>query len=259
MKYFSILFLSLVLIACKTETKAKVLSADDIINKSIEVSGGEKFMKTRINFDFRDRFYYSQRIDSDFVLMRVTTTVDNDSIIDILANEGFQRKTNDNKTIIVNDSMAKKYAASVNSVHYFSVLPYGLNDTAVNKKRLEDEKIKGKDFYKVKVTFNEEDGGEDYDDVFVYWIDKVSFKLSYLAYSYSEDDGMGMRFREAYNERYINGLRFVDYNNYKSDSKDINLSDLGKAFETNKLKLLSKIELENIEVNLIESKSLSQN
>ena len=62
-----------------------------------------------------------------------------------------------------------------------------------------------------------------------------------------------MRFREAYNERYVNSLRFVDYNNYKAEGTKIKLTELGKAFENNQLKLLSKIELENVKVNLIDN------
>ena len=102
------------------------------------------------------------------------------------------------------------------------------------------------------MTFNQEGGGEDYEDVFVYWTDKQSFKIGYVAYSYNEEDGVGMRFREAYNERYVNGLRFVDYKNYKTEDPETKLTDLGKAFEKNQLKLLSKIELENIDVDLID-------
>jgi hypothetical protein len=118
---------------------------------------------------------------------------------------------------------------------------------------LEEEKIKSKDYYKIKVTFNEDSGGEDYEDVFLYWIDKKSFKVDYVAYSYSETEGNGMRFRAAYNERYVNGIRFVDYNNYKAEDGSIQLLDLGKAFENNELELLSKIELENVNVDLIDN------
>ena len=59
---------------------------------------------------------------------------------------------------------------------------------------------------------------------------------------------MGTRFRGAYNERIVNGLRFVDYNNYKSGDESLDPLELDKAFETGKLKLLSKIELKNIVV-----------
>jgi hypothetical protein len=143
------------------------------------------------------------------------------------------------------------YRASVNSVHYFSVLPFGLNDKAVNKTLMGDDTIKTKDYFKVKVTFNPEGGGEDYEDVFIYWINKTNFKVDYLAYSYNEIDGKGLRFRQAYNERFVNGIRIVDYNNYKTENTSIPLEDLGTAFDTDKLVLLSKIELENVEVQLI--------
>jgi hypothetical protein len=173
-----------------------------------------------------------------------------DSVFDLLTNNSFERFIN-NRNVRLVDSMIPKYSASVNSVHYFSVLPFGLNDKAVNKELLGEEKIKNKDYYKIKVSFNEKGGGEDFEDVFVYWVDKKMFKVDYLAYSYNEEGGVGVRFREAYNERFINGLRFVDYNNFKTESHTIELIDLGNAFEKNKLKLLSKIELKNVEVELL--------
>ena len=252
MKRFSFLFFVLLIFGCKNESKVESLSADDIINKSIEVAGGDSFKKSEINFDFRDKHYYASRNFGDFLLMRVTINENNDSIYDVLTNEGYERKLNDMIDVFVPDSLIPKYSASVNSVHYFSVLPHGLNDEAVNKSLLGEEQIKGETYYRIQVTFNQNGGGEDYEDVFLYWIDKQSFKVDYLAYSYNEDDGKGIRFREAYNERYVNGLRFVDYNNYKPKDKSIKLQHLGKAFENNQLELLSKIELENVTVDLID-------
>lgn len=249
MKYYLIILLPILLFNCKNETKPIALTADDIVNKSIGVSGGDKFSNSVIRFDFRDKYYVARRDEGDFSLIRMFAD-GKDSIFDLLSNNGFERQIG-NKPIGLIDSMKTKYIASVNSVHYFSVLPYGLNDKAVNKALLTEEQIKDKTYYKIKVTFDEEGGGEDFEDVFVYWVDKELYKVDYIAYSYNEDDGVGMRFREAYNERYVNGIRFVDYNNYKAENKTIKLFDLGKAFENNQLKLLSKIELENVEVDLI--------
>ncbi|MDX1278846.1 DUF6503 family protein, partial [Oceanihabitans sediminis] len=124
-----------------------------------------------------------------------------------------------------------------------------LNDPAVNKKYLGEVSIKEKNYHKVQVTFNEEGGGEDHDDVFVYWVNTETFTVDYLAYSFKEYTGdLGLRFREAYNSRTVNGLRFVDYNNFKTEDKSLQLFDLDKVFENDKLKLLSKIELKNISV-----------
>jgi hypothetical protein len=249
MKYLSIVVLALLVFSCKNESKTQQLTANEIINKSIEVSGGELYNQSDIIFDFRDIKYKAKRNGSLFVLTR-TIFEDNDTIFDVLNNNGFERYINEERVQLV-DSMASKYIASVNSVHYFSVLPFGLNDDAVNKTLLGEEQLKNQDYYKIKITFSEDGGGEDYEDVFIYWINKQSFKVDYLAYSYNEDDGIGMRFRAAYNERYVNSLRFVDYYNYKFEADSIPLTDLGRAFDKNQLSLLSKIELKNVEVNLI--------
>ncbi|WP_299368478.1 DUF6503 family protein [Winogradskyella sp.] len=250
MKHIYVILLVFLVFGCKQETKTEKLSAQDIVNKSIETSGGKTFENSVIRFDFRDKYYVARRNKGNFSLIRIFSN-DKDSVFDLLTNNSFERFVNGNRTIL-EDSIANNYYASVNSVHYFSVLPYGLNDQAVNKTLVGEEQIKNKDYYKVQVTFNEEGGGEDFEDVFIYWIDKETFKLDYLAYSYNEDDGKGMRFRVAYNERYVDGLRFVDYYNYKPEDDNLKLRDMGKAFDNNQLKLLSKIELRNVEVELID-------
>jgi hypothetical protein len=243
MRIIYILFILVTLTSCKKEIP---LSAQDIVDKTIEVSGGDKYLNAEIDFDFRDKHYRSVREGGKFQYERQFQ--DSIGIIkDVLNNDGFQRFVNDTLTKIP-DSMAVKYTSSVNSVHYFALLPYGLNDAAVNKSSLGEVSIKDKLYHKIKVTFSQEGGGEDYEDVFIYWIEAETFKANYIAYSYIEDDGVGIRFREAYNERFINGLRFVDYNNYKSEDATMDLLGLDKAFESGSLKLLSKIELENIEV-----------
>jgi len=240
---YSITFI-LVITSCKQE---EVLTAQDIIDKTIEVSGGEKFKASTISFNFRDIHYNAIRSNGMFQYERII----NDSlglIKDVLSNDGFKRYI-DNKEVTVIDSMAAKYTRSVNSVHYFSVLPFGLNDTAVNKEYLGEVVIKGKSYHKVKVSFSQDGGGDDYKDIFVYWIDKENFKVDYLAYSYMDSPtDLGLRFREAYNERFVNGLRFVDYKNYKPESEMTNLFTLDSLFYTGKLKLLSKIENVNVTV-----------
>lgn len=252
MKYIFVLAFALVFFGCKNKKEEVVevqLSASEIIDKSIAVSGGKAFENSVIAFNFRAIFYKAKRTKNTFELKRLQVK-DGDSVSDILNNKGFERYVND--TIFeVSDKEREVYTASVNSVHYFSVLPYGLNDAAVNKKLIGEIRIKDNAYYKIEITFSEINGGEDYEDIFIYWINKQTFKPDYLAYSYNEDDDMGMRFRAAYNERYINGLRFVDYYNYKTENKTIKLTDLDTAFINSELKLLSKIELKNIEVDLI--------
>jgi len=248
MKQFILLPLvcSLFFLSCK-KAKPLGLNAQEVINKSIEVSGSQLIDASTIAFDFRDKHYKAIRNHGDYSLERHFK----DSIFtlrDVVDNNGFNRFV-DNEPLELLDSMAVKYAASVNSVHYFSVLPYGLNDEAVIKTFLGEESIKNKNYFKIEVTFKQDGGGADYEDVFIYWIDKKTFKIDYLAYSFHEKVGLGFRFREVYNERYINGIRFVDYNNYQPKQKEVNLNELGHLFENNNLELLSKIELNNVTVN----------
>ena len=254
MKCISALALFFLLFNCKNEAKleeSKTLTANEIVNKSIAVSGGNRYESSGTKFLFRDIEYFFYRNKGIYRFERRFT--DSLTLIhDVLSNTGFERTREGIKEIYVADSLAAKYSSSINSVQYFAFLPYGLNDKAVNKRLLGEEQIKGKSYYKIEVTFDQNGGGEDYEDIFIYWINTKNFKVDYLAYSYIEDDDIGMRFREAYNERYVNGLRFVDYNNYKSDNSEITLGSLAQSFESNQLQLVSKIELENIKVDLID-------
>lgn len=237
----TILILGLILLVACKPNPPKELTAQQIIDKSISVSGADKVADATISFKFRDKNYKASRNEGLYKLERSF-----DSIKDVLSNDGFQRFIN-NKLVELPEKMQTRYGNSVNSVHYFSVLPYGLNDKAVNKKLLPSVKIKGKEYYKIQVTFNQEGGGEDFEDVFIYWIEKEKFLVDYLAYSYHTNGG-GMRFRTPIKETVVNGIRFVDYGNYKPLSKGISLKDIDKAYEENKLKKISEIILENIKV-----------
>ena len=247
MKQFILIttFFSFCFLSCK-QTKPTVLNAQEIIAKTIEVSGGKLFDASTITFDFRDKHYKAKRDHGNFSLERHFK----DSVFsvkDVVDNNGFNRFI-DNEPLELVDSIALKYAASLNSVHYFSVLPFGLNDPAVIKKLIGEKTLKGKIYYKIEITFNKDKGGDDFEDVFIYWISKETFKTDYLAYSF-HDKEFGLRFREAYNERYIKGIRFVDYNNFKPKSKNVHLKDLDSLYDNNALELISEIELKNVIVD----------
>ena len=223
-------------------------NADKIIDNAITVAGGGLIFKSTIDFDFRDRHYKSIRDGGTYQYERIFMD-STDTIRDVLNNDGFERFTNGEPTDVA-DTMAVKYSASVNSVLYFALLPYGLNDTAVNKSYLGESIIKDKSYHKVEVSFKQEGGGEDFQDIFIYWVSTTNHTVDYLAYSYEENDGVGSRFREAYNVRNVSGIRFVDYVNYKYEGNEFVLADYDKAFEQGALKKLSVIELENVEVKL---------
>lgn len=241
-----LLFLGIVILAsCKNE-KNPVLTAQMVIDSSIVVSGGDLYGNTFRSFTFRDRNYISENGNDPQVLKRVLKN-DTATILDVRTNQKFERYINDS-LVQLHDTIAAKYANSVNSVHYFAELPNGLNDPAVKKELLGEVIVKGQKYHKIKVTFDQANGGDDFDDTYVYWFNAETWKPDYLAYEFHVNGG-GMRLREAYNERYVNGIRFVDYNNYKTKDMETSILKIDSLFEKGGLKFLSKIELKDIEVS----------
>ncbi|MFD2516288.1 DUF6503 family protein [Salinimicrobium flavum] len=245
MKKLSLLLLFILMISCQSNEEE--LTADRIIDKAIAEAGGEKYNRSIIEFDFRKNHYTSKREDGLFVFTR-TMKDSLGKFKDVLTNDGFTRHR-EGREVELSDSLATVYSESVNSVHYFVQLPYGLDGPAVNKELLGEDEIDGKHYYEIRVTFNQEGGGTDHEDVYMYWIEKEKFTIDYMAYRFYVNDG-GIRFRVATNPRVIEGLRFVDYDNYKTDDLDTPLENLDELYEAGKLTKVSEIKNENIKVKL---------
>ena len=246
MTRFFLLLTCTLIISCGKRKPS--LTAQQIVDKTLVRSGADKVANAQIEFQFRDKKYTAFRQKGTFVLDRTAGNTGSRER-DVLSNKGFQR-FKEGVPMTVSDSMAQKYRNSINSVHYFSVLPFGLNDKAVKKQLLPSAVVAGKDYYKIRITFSESGGGEDFEDVFVYWIGKEDFLIDYLAYTFHTNGG-GKRFRVLKEQCNIKGIRFVDYHNYQPVDLKIPLIDLDLAFDKKQLKKVSEIILENIEVTLL--------
>lgn len=224
--------------------------SEQIIAQSLEAHGGEKYKRSKVSFDFRDRHYIRTRKGGEFVYERIFKDSTGQEIKDVLNNEGFSR-TIERQADTLSQEQKDRYANSVNSVMYFMFLPYKLQDPAVQTEYLGETQIKAQPYHKIKVSFRQEDGGEDYSDLYVYWIHKEKNTLDYLAYSYEVNEG-GSRFREAINPRRVEGILFQDYINYGGE-KDTDIRTIDRLFEEGKLEKVSEIINENIEVTLLDS------
>lgn len=243
MRQIFAIFSIFVLFSCQRNEKKRMLDAQAIVDSSIAVSGGDLYTSENIAFRFREIDYAMRQSPGKRVLERKIAT-DTGIIVDRRTNNSFTRLL-EGVGVPVSDSMARVYSNSINSVHYFAYLPFGLNDPAVNKKLLGEVSMKGQGYYKVRITFDREGGGDDFDDIYYYWFNKKTLKPDYLAYSFHVNGG-GQRFRVAYNERYRSGIRFVDYENYKNADTIVPLVKIDSLYMADKLELLSKIVLEDI-------------
>ncbi len=238
---------AIVLIAVSCSEKP--LDARQVIDKSIEAYGGKQIYTSDIEFDFRDKHFRAYINWGEISFERMFEDDSLGKVHDVLDNDGFTRTANGN-IVKLDEEWTGKYSRSVNSVIYFFRIPFNLNDAAVNKKLLPDASIRGKEYYKVHISFDQEGGGEDYEDYFIYWVNKDTFIIDYFAYSYSTDGG-GKRFREMINLREINGLRVVDYINYKPIDESTPLEDFDAYFELGGMDELSRIENRNIVIKYL--------
>lgn len=242
-------FLLLLLIAsCNTPEERN--RAEQIIDRVIEKSGGEKYENADIEFIFRETGYTSKRNDGQFEFTRTITDSTGTTYYDVLNNDGFTRYHEDEK-VEISDSLAGVYSESVNAVHYFVQLPYRLNDDAVLKELVGEDTINNKAYYEIRVTFKQEGGGADHEDEYLYWVNKKESTIDYLAYRFFVNDG-GIRFRKAVNPRVVEGIRFVDYENYKTDDLSVQLEDLDEMFRKGELIKVSDIKNEILKVEIQE-------
>ena len=244
--YILLVLLLFTAAGCTQEEKTE---AQEFVDAAIAAHGGERLDKSVVTFKLRDTQYRALRDEGAYVYSRTfTDDSTGQRIHDVLRNSGFER-TVDDAVVALPQERQEAFSASVNSVIYFALLPYFLNDDAVQKAYIGEATVKGEPYQKVRVTFEATGGGEDYEDIYVYWFHQQRHTMDYLAYSFEEEDGSeGTRFREAVNPREVGGVRFQDYINYTSKEK-FPLENYDRAFEQGKLEKVSEVILEDVKVS----------
>ena len=233
--------------ASSSQKKILTYKGQEVIDQAIIAHGQNLFENATLSFSFRDKQYSARRSDTSYAYTR--SFKDGSALIeDMLINSThFSRKKN-GVSIEVSKEWADKYSRSINSVLYFFQLPYLLNDPAVKKTYQGIKQIKGESYHQIKVSFQIENGGDDFEDEYLYWVDVNNYEIDYLAYNYITDGG-GVRFRSAINKRRVDGLLVQDYINYAPVDKKMPLSDLITQFE--KEALIERSRIVNSEITLL--------
>lgn len=251
--YISIL--SACIVSCSPERQKmiedeKAANADTsqvFVDNAIIVHGGDRFVGRTIEFDFRDIHYSAIRTDDKFIYTRTFQSDSLGYVQDTLVNSSDFTRHRDGQLQELNEEWQGRLGNSVNSVLYFTQLPFGLNDPAVVKKYLGQTTIEGAPYHKIQVTFKKEGGGDDFDDIYIYWIHADEFTLDYLGYKFSVDGG-GTRFRKAIDRQVVDGIIFQNYINYKAEDKDTPIGKHDELFNKGELIELSRIINKDITV-----------
>ena len=253
MRTITIVSLLALLWGCSAETSSENQGAEaanpedaaaPIIQQALQAHGSTLLDSSTVQFRFRKYAYEAERQGGRYRYTRTFVSEDGDTIRDQLTNEALRRSIN-GKPLALSAKDSAAYAESVNSVVYFALLPYFLQDPAVQTAYLGEAAIKGEPYDKIRVVFQQEGGGTDYEDEYVYWFHRDRHTMDYLAYNYQANGG-GARFREAYNVRDINGLRIADYRNYKPPGDSRAVATFDSLFKAGQLEQVSLIQTENV-------------
>jgi len=245
----------LLCVACKNEPKLdtgiastpaihqiELSKGAQVIQEAIEAHGGDLYTTAAYTFTFRNNQYtFINREDGYRYEVHYATKYN--GATDVLENGDFTRTVH-GENISLSEKDISSYSQALNSVIYFATLPHKLKDASVCKTYTGETEIDGSSYDVVQIHFTEEGGGQDFDDIYSYWINTDTKRIDYLAYTYSVNGG-GVRFRKAYNTREVDGILFQDYINYEA-AVGTPLSKLPTLYENRKLKELSRIETENV-------------
>ncbi|MDH5609815.1 MAG: hypothetical protein OEY56_10065 [Cyclobacteriaceae bacterium] len=243
----NILYITIILMLSFGCSRQKKEEAQAIINQSIAVHGCSVLKEKNVSFDFRDKHYSVSRTGNAFLYTR-SFQDSTGFVLDSLVNSTRFSRHIEGLPVSISEEWKAKYGRSINSVLYFFQLPYPLNDVSVQKEYMGKITFNGEPYHAIKITFEAQNGGEDFQDEYRYWIHAHTFFMDYLAYNYQDDEG-GTRFRQAINRRTIEGLTVQDYINFEPDERFPPLDSLPSYFEKGRLSELSRILNENVQVN----------
>lgn len=238
---FFILLFSFCCSKCSTSTQN---TAVKWIEKANIAHGTTTLKEDNLRFTFRE-YQYGLTQKKHQKLYSRTRIIGSDTLTDTLLNgRDFRRWINDHP-VSVSDSLKQLYAASINSVLYFIQLPEVLNDKAVQSAYMGEVTILGEPYVSLKVTFQQEGGGEDYQDEYRYWIHQKTHLIDFLAYRFYSGKG-GTRFRKVSHRERVNGMVFQDYENFSSPTPFPPLDSIANLYTKGKLKKVSDIQQKEI-------------
>lgn len=225
-------------------------SASAIIDSAAVQHGSPTLDRAVVSFRFRNDHYRLRHQDGIFHYRRSYTDSLGRQVVDGITNDSTYRRV-DGQPAALAESQKSSIHTKVNSVTYFALLPEPLADPAAQLTYAGRDTIDGVPYHRIRVTFRQEGGGEDWQDIFMYWFRTDTYAMDYLAYAYGfePNEEFGTRFRQAYNIRRVSGVRFADYRNYTVDTLTADhLEQYPDLLARGPVRLVSRVELDSLTV-----------
>jgi hypothetical protein len=225
-------------------------SAAAIVDSARAAHGASVLDSAVVTFTFRGDTYRIRQNGARYHYRRAYTDSLGRAVVDGLTNDGPYRVI-EGDTVSLSAAERDDVHTTVNSVTYFALLPAPLGDPAVQPTYSGRDTIGGVPYHRVNVTFRQQGGGKDWQDVFMYWFRTDTYAMDYLAYAYGQgpDEESGTRFREAYNVRRRHGVRLADYYNYTSDTLSAeHMAQYPDLLARDAVRLVSRVELDSVQV-----------
>jgi len=243
--------LTVLLLSGGCQSPDPIPSAAAVIDSARAAHGASVLDEAVVAFTFRGDTYRLRQNGGQFHYRRSYTDSLGRAVTDGLTNDGVYRVVTGD-TVSLTAPERGDVRTTVNSVAYFALLPEPLEDPAVQPTYSGRDTIGSVPYHRVRVTFRQEGGGQDWQDVFMYWFRTDTYVMDFLAYAYGRGPGeeAGTRFREAYNVRRIEGVRMADYYNRTADTLSADqMAQYPDLLAREALRLVSRIELDSVEVH----------
>lgn len=228
----------------------------DVVDRAIQVHGGDLFSASETELDICSKsgcFRVRAKVDGDAFEYEVSGKT-RDGNLRVLSTNASVSAWLDGEALGLTAEREQTYRDWAMARVYFCFLPYRLNDPGVLKEDLGVETWDGAELRRVRVTFPP-GSSTDADDVYTYWFDEATGRLSRFAYSYSGNPG-GIRFRNLKHFRRVGGLLFFDQENHGTEGPNLHPDGLNPK-SVGDLRSISEIELRNVKVRPLAPEAIS--
>lgn len=227
-----------------------------IVDQSIAFHGGEVYARSEISFTIASRsgsFDIVVRHDGGTYRHAVTSATEEGLRTVVVGNEAVEVSI-DGEPRPVAAADEARWRDFVSARVWFPLLPFRLSDPAVRQRDLGLETWPAREpggepvvLHRVKVTFDPGDSTEPQDE-YLFWFDPATGRLEQLAYRFAG----GLRFREAFDFRRVDGVLFSDHRNLGLDwgegGEPLPVDAIDPRFVAERLEPISTIRLEDVEV-----------